>query len=461
MVEVILNAQTRSCIPSSNFLGYEGENGANKLVFNFSNGFVDGSAQLNIKRENDNGYVALVKVGETYELEVKSSLVSKIGEITFQLQVSKADGTIYKFDTFIMTVKDAIDTDVPLPEEYPSWQETIATALAEMENLNIYATKIDDVTTVSVTDKKGTITEVEIHDGKDGKDGVIGQDGVSPTVETEQTLEGAKITITDVNGVHIAEVLNGKDGTMSFEELTDEQKASLKGDPGTPGKPGVEGYSPTANVSQTSTGATITITDKNGTTTANVVNGKDGSSGADGQPGKDGVTPHIGDNGNWWLGDTDTGVSAGGSGGSATLPDRAYFNYDKSEEPVTNTFLPLTNTSLRGIELDASGNPILKAGKTYKITLSLYKCNIANKSTNRFVLSKTKSDGTKNNVSFIYPPSAASAGGQGQNLSSSVCVEVATQDFSLQIWAIHATVENFVTTGCTSLAFDLMIDEVV
>lgn len=32
-----------------------------------------------------------------------------------------------------------------------------------------------------------------------------------------------------------------------------------------------------------------------------------------GAAGADGITPHIGDNGNWYIGDTDTGVSAGGS----------------------------------------------------------------------------------------------------------------------------------------------------
>lgn len=31
-----------------------------------------------------------------------------------------------------------------------------------------------------------------------------------------------------------------------------------------------------------------------------------------GDPGKDGLTPHIGANGNWFIGDEDTGVSAGG-----------------------------------------------------------------------------------------------------------------------------------------------------
>lgn len=34
------------------------------------------------------------------------------------------------------------------------------------------------------------------------------------------------------------------------------------------------------------------------------------------EKGLDGITPHIGDNGNWWIGDTDTGVHAQGSQGN-------------------------------------------------------------------------------------------------------------------------------------------------
>lgn len=32
--------------------------------------------------------------------------------------------------------------------------------------------------------------------------------------------------------------------------------------------------------------------------------------------GNDGITPHIGGNGNWFVGDQDTGVAAGGTGGT-------------------------------------------------------------------------------------------------------------------------------------------------
>ena len=42
-------------------------------------------------------------------------------------------------------------------------------------------------------------------------------------------------------------------------------------------------------------------------------NGRDGATGADG---KDGITPTIGDNGNWYLGDTDTGKPSRGETGA-------------------------------------------------------------------------------------------------------------------------------------------------
>ncbi len=42
--------------------------------------------------------------------------------------------------------------------------------------------------------------------------------------------------------------------------------------------------------------------------------GVQGNTGAKGDKGKDGLTPYIGENGNWFIGDTDTGIPATGSG---------------------------------------------------------------------------------------------------------------------------------------------------
>ena len=53
------------------------------------------------------------------------------------------------------------------------------------------------------------------------------------------------------------------------------------------------------------------------------VSGKDGENGSpgnDGLPGEDGITPHVGSNGNWFLGSADTGVPATGLAGERGLP---------------------------------------------------------------------------------------------------------------------------------------------
>lgn len=107
------------------------------------------------------------------------------------------------------------------------------------------------------------------------EDGVLNaQAGGGSTISAsvEQTENGATITITDNSGTTTATVNNGAPGPTG--------PAGADGAPGATGPAGpagADGFSPTANVQQTETGATITITDKNGTTTANVRNGSDAS----------------------------------------------------------------------------------------------------------------------------------------------------------------------------------------
>lgn len=50
--------------------------------------------------------------------------------------------------------------------------------------------------------------------------------------------------------------------------------------------------------------------------------GKDGSNGQPGKNGTDGITPHIGDNGNWYVGDTDTGKPSRGEAGTDGAPGK-------------------------------------------------------------------------------------------------------------------------------------------
>ena len=191
MVKVSLNTQTRDCIADSTFLGFEGENEANTLVFSFEDKFIDGIAVLNIQRGTDKGYVAVDKLEDSYELPVKSSLLSQMGDVTFQLVITSSNGTVMKFNSFVMTVKDAIDTDAELPEEYPSWIEMANEKLSEMDKA------IEDAEKLSA--------------------------------KVEPTENGALITITDKEGTTSVEVLNGsggsgEGGTANYRELVNKPK---------------------------------------------------------------------------------------------------------------------------------------------------------------------------------------------------------------------------------------------
>lgn len=111
----------------------------------------------------------------------------------------------------------------------------------------------------------------------------------------------------------------------------------LENQGGSGGSGGADGYSPTATVRQTANGATITITDKNGTTTANVNHGNDGN---DGNDGEDGVTPEF------TIG-TVTTLSAG-SNATATITGT-------KENPVLNLGIPKGADGSSGGEGGGSG----------------------------------------------------------------------------------------------------------
>ena len=84
----------------------------------------------------------------------------------------------------------------------------------------------------------------------------------------------------------------------------------IEGTQGDPGAPGKDGHSPV--VTATKSGKTTTIS-VDGAAIATVEDGADGKPGA---AGADGVTPHIGDNGNWYVGSTDTGKPSRGATGA-------------------------------------------------------------------------------------------------------------------------------------------------
>ena len=105
---------------------------------------------------------------------------------------------------------------------------------------------------------------------------------------------------------------------LKAEEVYAILKKQIQSGGGTPGPAGVG----IQKIEKTGTDGlvdTYTITYTNGQastyTVTNGANGKDGSPGAKGDPGQDGITPTIGENGNWYLGEEDTGKPSRGEKG--------------------------------------------------------------------------------------------------------------------------------------------------
>ena len=75
-------------------------------------------------------------------------------------------------------------------------------------------------------------------------------------------------------------------------------------------------------------------------------NGAIGSQGPSGNPGEDGSTPYIGDNGNWWIGETDSGVSASGANASQIPLPNVDLALSAKENQLYNESLVIPFTTL-------------------------------------------------------------------------------------------------------------------
>lgn len=109
------------------------------------------------------------------------------------------------------------------------------------------------------------------------------------------SLKGKAFTYDDFTQEQLQALKGDKGDTFTFEDLTQEQVNALKGAKGDPFT--YEDF--TADQLESLRGPS----------------GKDGNDGSDGKNGQNGVTPHIGSNGNWYIGTTDTGVPATGPAG--------------------------------------------------------------------------------------------------------------------------------------------------
>ena len=182
MKDVIIKIYKDSSVYTENgTLGINYENIQGKLVFEFVDEFVDGTAYLEFERKFEKGLIPMNKVKKTYEIEIKSSLLKEIGNIELQLRITQDEVPngipVYKSKVFTLEVLDAINATSEIPDEYPEWIDLANEKIKEMDNLNIATERVEDGVDIVLTDKKGVTTRTEVKDGTTITNISINEDG--------------------------------------------------------------------------------------------------------------------------------------------------------------------------------------------------------------------------------------------------------------------------------------------
>ena len=161
---------------------------------------------------------------------------------------------------------------------------------------------------INGTNGKDGINGVDGKDGADGKDGINGTDGINAKSIEVQRAE-----------THIQWRYEGGE----WQNLV--AIADITGSTGQKGADGANGKTPEFRVSENTLQwryvddeIWLNLYDLSvlkGLDGKDGADGKDGTNGQNGSDGKDGKTPFIGENGNWWIGEIDTGVKAVGTDG--------------------------------------------------------------------------------------------------------------------------------------------------
>ena len=272
-INIVIDSQTHKVQFPDNFLGLNAENLQGNINFTFTNGFVNGIARLELSIDCESGFIPnLQNTGDSYTLPILSSLLTS-DNIVMQLVIEQTDLITYKLTTdtsinnqktyytrsgvegeyvytivenpkvadigtyyeaqipifkthiFNMTVGESINAVNTIPDDYPTWIDTLNSlvgqvnakiiemnqALAEVDNLDITATKEGTTVTITITRKDGSQQVVTITDGKDG----VGIEKIEKT-DTTGLIDTYTIYYTD-DSTSTFQVKNGR-GIVSIDK---------------------------------------------------------------------------------------------------------------------------------------------------------------------------------------------------------------------------------------------------
>ena len=196
-------------------IGRDKENLQQELIFSFENGFILGSPRLEYKIGNNRCHIPMERIDETYVVPIKNILTVE-GKIEMQLVIVESEQDeeipVFKSNVFYVYCNKSINAQTEAPDDYEYWLDVIQTKLAEMDNLDISAERVSDGVNITITDKEGMATTTKVNDGAKGdtgNPGPTGEDGFSPIANVTKVGQTATITITDKTGTTTASISDG------------------------------------------------------------------------------------------------------------------------------------------------------------------------------------------------------------------------------------------------------------
>ena len=282
------------------FIGFEGEQNHTQVAFDCSPIFADypdAVASLAVKPPVGNVYPKVVtRDGNEVLWVVSASDCANEGNGEYQLTFTNGNEIIKTWIGNMRLYNSLLANGNP-PTPIQDWIEDANAVLGSLENISASATGLP-----AGSDPTAEITDVGGHKNISigipaGEQGEQGEPGFSPVITVTEITGGHRITVNDAEGTQTVDVLDGEKGdtgngiasavlnqdytlTLTFTDGTHYTTTSIRGAQGAQGNPGADGYSPTAIVSKSGSVVTITITDKDGTTTSTVEDGATGATGA-------------------------------------------------------------------------------------------------------------------------------------------------------------------------------------
>lgn len=279
----VYRVKTGSILP----LGKQGENLARKIQFDLSrwiSNFGPGTVQLLHQRSGDEAPypVAVEQEGNLAVWTVTSADTAAAGTGRAELQYYVGDA-LAKSETWMTKVLPALgDASETPPEAQQGWVDQVLAQVARITGMTAQAVELPAGSAPTADYADGVLT-IGIPLGGDVSEAQIAQAvaeylAKNPIAETDPTVpDWAKRP--DKPSYTADEV-----GALSSETMPEAINTALA--------------------------------------QAKESGEFDGAAGQDGAPGQDGITPTIGDNGNWYLGDTDTGKPSRGETGPAGADGR-------------------------------------------------------------------------------------------------------------------------------------------